>query len=147
LNLGWLLYAPLDSTGGQFRTSLDGFKEGDWPVLADGYNNRGVISGYRGTGMQIRFFIVTGILVLAASAGNSSAQAATWGCEARNSSSWWGNTFGYETKEEASAAALKLCAKSDCHIIDCNPNIDTSAKADSTWPPPAPQTRCLKAGC
>jgi hypothetical protein len=96
--------------------------------------------------MQIRVFVVAGVLMVAAAADSSAAWAA-WGCAARNPADWWGNTFGYDTKEQASSAALSLCKQGDCRIVGCNPNIDTSAQADSTWPPPSPKTRCIGAGC
>jgi hypothetical protein len=91
--------------------------------------------------MHKHLIVLVSVLVLAATSTTSAL--AGWGCAARDRAGYWGNSWGALTQANARRIALGLCRHAGgraCHIIGCNPNIDTSNQADTTWPPPNPPT-------
>ena len=94
--------------------------------------------------MRKHLILVASVLALAAT--TSSAWAA-WGCGARGPNDSFGYSYGYSSRAEASATALRLCATPGCEIIGCGNRVNSSAAARALWHPTGPITRCTGAGC
>lgn len=92
--------------------------------------------------------IAAAITALAAFVSASQAQAA-WGCLAQNRNGVWGRSWSMDTEGGARREALAGCkenlrpGESACHIVACDPHIDTHEDAARTWPKTNCKTNCL----
>ena len=80
--------------------------------------------------------IIAAALMLAVT--SASPAWALWGCAAKgNNGTGWATWGGVETKEKAIAGVMRVCQHGGghCHIVDCSPNVDTTAEADRLWKP------------
>jgi hypothetical protein len=96
--------------------------------------------------MRKSFVIAAGLLVMGMTTF-SSASWAGWGCAARNGNGAWGNSFGYSTRGQAGATALRLCKQRGCRVVACDADVNSSEQANGMWPPTSNATRCVGAGC
>jgi hypothetical protein len=73
-------------------------------------------------------------------AGTVSNAHALWGCSAQTPQGAWGYSFAEPTRASAQKKALAGCAvergagEAPCHIVVCNPNVDTEDQAEAKLP-------------
>jgi hypothetical protein len=95
--------------------------------------------------MYKALFVGTALILAAA---NSTPAWAGWGCAARATDGAVGRVWAADTEASARTDALKYCedgGHAGCHIIGCNENVDTQARAHALWPSSGAVTKCYNA--
>jgi hypothetical protein len=100
--------------------------------------------------MRNRLVVGASLLVLLAMASAEPAWA-RWGCGARSPTGAVSHNGGEPSEAAAKADALEDCKKvsgKTCHIISCDPNIDTIEQSRVKWPlpPSSPGAREMHCG-
>lgn len=80
--------------------------------------------------------LMAAVVVLAAATSTSAW--AGWGCAFTGTDikGKYGRMWGWDTRKEASEAALRLCQKDHqgCYVVACMDNVDSKEDADALWP-------------
>ena len=98
--------------------------------------------------MHKRLIVAAG-LALAATIAASTAQAG-WGCRAVASDGIVGKSWGWSTRQKASANALQQCAAGGhlrCRVGQCQRNVESLADANAAWPATNQISSCIGKGC
>jgi hypothetical protein len=97
-------------------------------------------------------YIVGQLSLLLAIGGGISPAWAGWGCGYKFpglAAGQHGSASGFASEQAAREGAMKLCKGSGhrgCHVVACEPNIDTQDQAEALWPLGARAGHCLKNG-
>ena len=100
----------------------------------------------------MRYIFASVAVVIACTVPLSTASAG-WGCGFRFEnlpSGRNGRVWGLDTADEARAAAMRLCERTQkgCYIVGCRNNVDTPAEAEAIWPlGTRDKVDCLGTGC